>query len=91
MANSYSVLLAHARANPSLQITYLLSGPLLSTSSLAQTQLPSDSLQLDAKALAQLEASQKVKIRDMDEVSDGERNSDDGTEEDDELIGNDKG
>ena len=77
--------------NPSLEITYLLSGPLLSTSSLAYTQLPSEGIQLDAKALAQLEASQRIKIVDMDEVSDGERNSEDGTEGDDELVGNDKG
>jgi DNA polymerase delta subunit 3 len=69
----------------------LLSGPLLSTSTLAQTQLPSDGPKLDAKALAAIEASQRVKIRDMDEVSDGERNSEDESDGDDELMTNDKG
>ena len=71
----------------------------MSTSSLALTQLPSDRPKLDAETLAKLEASQRVKIRDMDEVSDGERNSEDGTEggenetglDMDELMGNDKG
>jgi hypothetical protein len=46
---------------------------------------------LDAKALAAIEASQRVKIRDMDEVSDGERNSEDESDGDDELMTNDKG
>ncbi|ORY23928.1 DNA polymerase subunit Cdc27-domain-containing protein [Naematelia encephala] len=70
--------------------TYLLTGPLKATAQLSKTAL--DSLSSQAGP-----ATQMVRIVDMDEISDGERNSEDGDGQDDELgigterMGNDEG
>ncbi|RSH90410.1 hypothetical protein EHS25_001015 [Saitozyma podzolica] len=58
--------------------TYLLTGLLLSHSTLAQTQLPLERNGLDEKSLAALSSTQMVRIVDMDQVSEDERNSEDG-------------
>jgi DNA polymerase delta subunit 3 len=65
--------------------TYLLTGPLLSSAAIARTQLTAERLkaQEDEKSLAKLSATQKIRVVELDEVSDGERNSEDGDVGDD--------
>ncbi|WVF71009.1 hypothetical protein IAT40_005805 [Kwoniella sp. CBS 6097] len=84
-----NLLLEYHNSHPSSSATYLLTGPLLSTSTLNQTQL----LSLQPKHGDQ-SLTQKVRIVDMDEMSEGDRNSEDEREEDEigfEEVGNDKG
>ncbi|WVQ96952.1 hypothetical protein IAU59_004061 [Kwoniella sp. CBS 9459] len=84
-----NLLLEYQTSHPSVSATYLLTGPLLSTSTLNQTQL----LSLQPK-LGDPSLTQKVRIVDMDEMSEGDRNSEDEREEDEigfEEVGNDKG
>ncbi|OCF56883.1 hypothetical protein L486_05738 [Kwoniella mangroviensis CBS 10435] len=79
-----NLLLSHYNSNPSLSPTYLLTGPLLSTSTINQTQLHS---------LTQIHGSstQRVRIVDMDEMSEGDRNSEDEDDDDEKEVGNDNG
>ncbi|WWC96586.1 hypothetical protein V866_003454 [Kwoniella sp. B9012] len=79
-----NLLLSHYISNPSLSPTYLLTGPLLSTSTINQTQLHS---------LTQIHGSstQRVRIVDMDEMSEGDRNSEDEDDDDEKEVGNDNG
>ena len=67
-----SLLLDYYGAHTSLCPTYLLTGNLLSTSTLATTLLPEDR--------PSGTATQVVKIVDMDEMSDVDRNSEDGAD-----------
>ncbi|WWC88210.1 uncharacterized protein L201_003115 [Kwoniella dendrophila CBS 6074] len=81
-----NLLYVHYKDNEeSVSPTYLLTGPLLKESKINQTELIS---------LTQIRSTstQKVRIVDMDEMSEGDRNSedeDDHIQEDD--VGNDKG
>ncbi|EIW73096.1 hypothetical protein TREMEDRAFT_59259 [Tremella mesenterica DSM 1558] len=70
-----NLLLSHYTSHPSLYPTYILTGNLLPTSSLTQTQIHHDGPSLPAGSLAHLG---NVRIVDMDQVSDDERNSEDG-------------
>ena len=87
-----SILLRYLNAHPTLAPTYILSGPLKSTSKLAQTQLePIGPASPGAtQSLAHL-ATQGVKIVDMDQMSDDERNSEVDEAEDDVRMTNDDG
>ena len=80
----FSLLLSFSSSSPALHKTYLLTGPLLSSSTLARTQLTAERLkaQEDEKSLAKLSATQKIRVVELDEVSDGERNSEDGDMDD---------
>ena len=73
-----SLLLDYYESHTSLCPTYLLTGNLHSTSTLATTLLPEDRLSTTA--------TQVVKIVDMDEMSDVDRNSEDGTDMGDEPV-----
>ncbi|OWZ67722.1 hypothetical protein AYX14_05644 [Cryptococcus neoformans] len=64
-----NILLRHFEANPSLAATYLLTGPLLSTSALTQTILQSSITSKAGKSLRNL-GDGMVKIVDMDQNSD---------------------
>ncbi|WWC60656.1 uncharacterized protein I303_103231 [Kwoniella dejecticola CBS 10117] len=88
-----NLLLSHFESNPDLNLspTYLLTGPLLAHSTINQTQLHSLTQVHSTNARA-------VRIVDMDEMSDDERNSEHGdadedqvNEVDDAAIGNDSG
>ncbi|WVR05562.1 hypothetical protein IAU60_002581 [Kwoniella sp. DSM 27419] len=82
-----NLLLDHYTSNPSLYPTYLLTGPLRADSTITQTQLPS-------LTPANLTSTQRVKIVDMDQMSEGEMNSEDEDEDDGvgpEQMGNDEG
>jgi DNA polymerase delta subunit 3 len=93
-----SILLRYLNAHPTLAPTYILSGPLKSTSQLAQTQLEpvGPSSPGATQSLAHL-ATQGVKIVDMDQMSDADRNSEPdeademGMKNDDGWPGNDEG
>lgn len=93
-----SILLRYLNAHPTLAPTYILSGPLKSTSKLAQTQLePIGPASPGAtQSLAHL-ATQGVKIVDMDQMSDADRNSEPdeademGMRNEDGWPGNDEG
>ncbi|ORX35492.1 DNA polymerase subunit Cdc27 [Kockovaella imperatae] len=65
-----NLLLDYFESHPSISPTYLLTGDLLSTSKLATNTLPEDR--------EQVTATQRVRIVDMDEMSDADRNSEDG-------------
>lgn len=97
-ADSTSLLLEHLTAHPKLNATYLLTGHLLPTSSLASTQLPADTQDARNKSgsLRDMAGTQMVRIVDMDEMSDADRNSEDDMtgledEEGDVGMGNDEG
>lgn len=92
-----SLLLHYYNANTSLSPTYLLSGPLKSTSRLALTQLePAPPSPTATQSLAHL-AKSGVKIVDMDQMSDADRNSEPdeedemGMKNDSRWPGNDQG
>ncbi|WWC68312.1 uncharacterized protein I206_102236 [Kwoniella pini CBS 10737] len=85
-----NLLLNHYQNNSKLIPTYLLTGPLLLTSKINQTQLFSLNQNLNHNE----KNSRIVKIVDMDEMSDDERNSEHDNleeEEEEEQIGNDLG
>ncbi|KIR43174.1 DNA polymerase delta subunit 3 [Cryptococcus deuterogattii 99/473] len=64
-----NILLRHFEANPSLAATYLLTGPLLSTSVLTQTVFQNGTASKDGKSLRDL-GDGMVKIVDMDQNPD---------------------
>jgi hypothetical protein len=71
--------------------TYILTGPLLRESTLTYTQLPPQT-QAEPKATQSLaHMGGQVKIVDMDQMSDGEANSEADEDEDDVRMGNDDG
>jgi len=99
-AEMASLLLDHLSTHPSLSPTYILTGPLLPSSSLSSTQLNDPySTQVPGEGKGSLRglagAKGMVRIVDMDEMSDGERNSEDGVwegmEGEEEGLGNDEG
>ncbi|WVQ85749.1 hypothetical protein IAT38_007916 [Cryptococcus sp. DSM 104549] len=86
-----NLLLAHFEAHTDLAPTYLLTGPLLRTSTLTHTELTVSSPSKATQSLRDM-GKGMVRIVDMDERSEGERNSDDGIDDDEEgEEGNDKG
>lgn len=103
MSPHRSLLLSYQKSNPNIAPTYLLSGPLKSTSKLETTAIDlsrAGSPNLNGtQSLAHL-ATQGVRIVDMDEMSDADRNSEDGDADeldemgmknDDGRPGNDEG
>lgn len=84
MANlPHSLLLHYFSTHPDVIPTYLLSGPLLATSAVAQTDLtraasPSATA---TQSLAHLSATQKIRVVHMDEMSEDEWNSEAEEEE----------
>ncbi|WWD18237.1 hypothetical protein CI109_102687 [Kwoniella shandongensis] len=95
-----NLLLEHFTSHPSLSPTYLLTGPLLRTSTLIQTDiplpsstLPSHSPTTGTQSLRDLAPKTgMVRIVDMDQTSDGGNSEhDDEDELREEEVGNDKG
>lgn len=81
-----SLMRAYLSSHPAVAATYLLSGPLLASSTLAQTQVAANGGGPATQSLAHMSATQKIKIVDMDQMSDDERNSEADAEEEREEI-----
>ncbi|WRT66008.1 uncharacterized protein IL334_002959 [Kwoniella shivajii] len=79
-----NLLSEYSQSHSEVIPTFLLTGPLLSESKLSYTQLPS-------LTQSYIPTSRIVKIVDMDEMSEGDRNSEDDDGRDRMDIGNDKG
>lgn len=76
-----SLLLHYQASHPDVVATYSLSGPLLSTSALGHTAVSATQDTPASQSLAHMSATQKLRIVDMDQMSDDERNSEADEEE----------
>ncbi|KAL1405217.1 hypothetical protein Q8F55_008842 [Vanrija albida] len=76
-----NLLLHYLSTHPDVIPTYLLSGPLLATSALAQTTLTRAASPSATQSLAHLSATQKIRVVHMDEMSEDEWNSEAEEEE----------
>jgi len=81
-----SFLKEYLASHPDVTPTYLLSGTLLSDSKIAHTSVTDDAPATGTQSLAHMSATQKLRIVDMDQVSDDERNSEADAEEEREEI-----
>jgi DNA polymerase delta subunit 3 len=72
---------AYYATHPDVVPTYLLSGPLFSTATLAKTSIVDEAPAGATQSLAHMSATQKIRIVDMDQMSDDERNSEADAEE----------